>query len=99
METEVSCLRRRLAEEDIGRKKNLSAVCVVCVLSDPSGGEEWRVYAGAMVRVCMCQRRCGHGHYLKKRQQQQKGEYRRDHFWACFLTSSGSEANILITGY
>lgn len=37
METEVSCLRRRLAEEDrVGKKENLSAVYVY-VLNYPSG--------------------------------------------------------------
>lgn len=38
VETEVSCLRRRLAEEERGRgKTSLGYVCV-CALTGPSGG-------------------------------------------------------------
>ncbi len=71
METEVSCLRRRLAEEDRGRgkKKNLSAVCV-CVLSDPSGvrggGRTRGLWLGC---VCVSGGGVTPGYYLKKRQQ------------------------------
>lgn len=54
METEVSCLRRRLAEEDRGKgEKNVSAVCV-CVLSDPSrlrGGGRSSVEVGSLPAI------------------------------------------------
>lgn len=70
METEVSCLRRRLAKEDRGRgKKNLSAVCV-CALRDPSGvrggGRKSGLWSGC---VCVSGGGVTHSNYLRKRQQ------------------------------
>lgn len=59
VETEVSCLRRRLAEEDRGRgKKCLSCVCLCAEGSIRTGSR--RAYMGAVVRAWMCQRRWSH---------------------------------------
>lgn len=59
VETEVSCLRRRLAEEDRGRgKKCLSCVCLRAEGSIRTG--RWRACMGAVVRACSCQRRWSH---------------------------------------
>ena len=55
METEVSCLRRRLAEEDRGKKKRHLSAVYVYVLSYPSGleGGGWRAFARAVAQMCV----------------------------------------------
>lgn len=90
METEVSCLRRRLAKEDRGRiKKPQLCVCVecVCVLSDLSKSEGWRACTGAVAWACMCQQRWGHLRLLPQETSAITAAAASDHLWVCLLVS------------
>lgn len=80
VETEVSCLRRWLAEEDRSREKNPSPVCVfVC----------WVIHQGlkrGRGAGCVCVSRGGVicGYYFEQRRRWDKCEGKSDHFWVCF---------------
>lgn len=89
VETEVSCLRRRPAEEDRCRGKKVSQLCVcVCVCRVSHQGWGWGGW-----RLCGLWLGCvsgGGGHYpLLPQERGVSGERsERDHFWFCFLVST-----------
>lgn len=80
VETEVSCLRRWLAEEDRSRGKKPSPVCVFVCWVIHQGLKRGRGGGG----VCVSRGGVTCGYYFEQRRRWDKCEGKSDHFWVCF---------------